>query len=448
MQVTVEKTDGLERRLHVEVPEERLEGEINDRLQSMRRTARVPGFRPGKVPLKVVAQRYGQRVRAEVVGEMLQSTFYDAVTRENLRPAGRPTFHPVEAGPGRGLSYTAVFEVYPELGPPRVEGLKVKRPRAEVTEADVARVIEELRRQRRTWEPVERAAGNGDRVVMDFEGRVGGETFEGGSGAQVPVELGAGRMLAGLEEGLMGAQAGDERTLELRFPEDYRVPELAGQPVSFQVRVHAVQEPVLPALDEAFARSLGVEEGGLEALRAAVRRNMERELRETIEARTKQAVLDALLEANTVEPPKALVDEEAGRMCALRQAELAQQGIDAEQLGLRPEMFEAQARRRIALGLLLAEIVKGNQMSADKDRIRARIEAVAATYDDPNQVVQWYYADKSRLAEVESTVLEDQVVEWLLERMQVMEEATSFDQLMRPQAASDTPAAGAPETTE
>ncbi|NIR29300.1 MAG: trigger factor [Gammaproteobacteria bacterium] len=432
MEVSVEKTEGLERRLHVEVPEERIEGEINNRLQSMRRTARVPGFRPGKVPLKVVAQRYGRQVRDEVVGEMLQSSFYDAVVKENLRPAGRPTFDPVDWQPGQGLTYTAVFEVYPELEPPRVEGLKVTRPVAEVTEADVERVIEELRSQRRTWEPGERGAEEGDRVVIDFEGRLGGETFEGGTGSKVPVELGAGRMPEALEEGLLGVQAGEERTVEVRFPENHHTEKLAGQPVTFHVKAHAVQRPVLPEAGDDLARSLGVQEGGMDALRAAVRKNMERELQETVQAQTKQRLMDALLQANTVEPPKALIKDEMERVCELRRAELAQQGIDADQLGLKPGMFEEQAHRRIALGLLLAEIVKSNHLSADKDRVRARIEAIAATYNDPQQVVQWYYADKSRLAEVESTVLEGQVVDWMLERVEITEEAMSFDELMRP----------------
>ncbi len=433
MQVSVEKTEGLERRLRVEVPEERIEGEINNRLQSMRRTARIPGFRPGKVPLKVVAQRYGRQVRDEVVGEMLQSSFYDAIVQENLRPAGRPTFDPVDWRPGEGLTYTAVFEVYPELGPPRVDGLKITRPAAEVTDADVERVIEELRTQRRSWEPVEeRGAEKGDRVVIDFEGRLEGETFEGGTGSQVPVELGAGRMPEALEEGLLGVRAGEERTLEVRFPAEHHAEKLAGQLVSFQVKVHAVQHPVLPEPGDEFARSFGVQEGGMEALRAEVRKRMQRELEETIRAQTKQRVMDALLEANTVHPPRALVREEMERMCELRRAELAHQGIDADQLGLKPEMFEDQAQRRIALGLLLAEIVKSNHLSADKGRVRARIEAIAATYDDPQQVVQWYYADKSRLAEVESTVLEEQVVDWMLERVEITEEAMSFDELMRP----------------
>jgi trigger factor len=449
MQVTVEKADGLERRLHVEIPEDRIEGEINNRLQSMRRTVRIPGFRPGKAPFKVVAQRYGRQVRDEVVGEMVQSTFYDAITKENLRPAGHPTFESADAAPGRGFAYTAVFEVYPELGPLQVEGLEITRPSVDIGDEDVERVIRDLQRSRRTWEAVERPAESGDRLVIDFEGRVEGETFEGGTGSQVPVELGAGRMVEGLEEGLVGVRAGEERTLEVQFPEDHRAEKLAGRTVSFHVKVHSVQHPVLPELDEGFARQLGVKEGGMDALRGEVRKNMERELQERIRAQTKQRIMDALLEANPVEPPRALVQGEMERMHALRRAELGQQGIDAEQLGLEPGAFEEPARRRIALGLLLAEIVKSNGLSADKDQVRARIEAIAATYDDPDQVIQWYYADKSRLAEIESTVLEDQVVNWMLERVVVTDEEQSFDELMRlGQPSAEDATADSPAPTE
>jgi len=432
MQVTVEKTGGLERRLHVEIPEERVEGEVQSRLESMRRTAKVPGFRPGKVPLKVVAQRYGRQVRDEVVGEVVRSSLYDAIAQENLRPAGSPTIEPLDAPPGEGIRYTAVFEVYPEIGTPTVEGLSITRPSAEVTDADVERMLETLRAQRKTWTPVERPAREGDRLVIDFEGRIEGETFEGGSGTQTPVELGSGRMLPGLDEGLVGIQPGEERTLELRFPDDYQAENLAGKPVSFRVVAHSVQEPVLPELDEDFARSFGVQEGGVEGLRAEVRKSMQRELEDTVRSITKRRVMDALLEANPVQPPKALVREEAERMAQLRRAELAQQGIDADQLGLEPDMFHSQAERRIALGLLLAEIVRSNNLTADPDRVRARIDAIASTYEDPSQVVSWYYADRARIAEVESTVLEDQVVDWMLERVEVKEEETSFDGLMHP----------------
>lgn len=432
MQVTLENTGRLERKLHVAIPEDRIEDEVSTRLKSMTRTAKIPGFRPGKVPLKIVAQRYGRKVREEVVGEVVRSSFYDALVKENLRPAGSPTIEPVASEPGKGVSYTAVFEVFPEIPPPEVEGLQIVRPVAEVAEADVDKMIETLRRQRQTWEAVERAATDGDRVVIDFVGTVEGEEFEGNKGTEVPVVLGAGRMLEGFESGLTGASAGESRTVEVQFPDDYRVETLAGKTAAFAVEVRRVEEPLLPDVDDEFARQLGVAEGGVEALRREVRKNLERELADAIRSTVKQGVMDALIAKNPVDPPHALVEEEKHRMFRLRIGELAQQGVDAANLGLRPDMFEEQARRRIALGLLLAEVVRANELSADQEKVRARIDTIASTYEDPQQVVSWYYADKARLAEVESTVLEDQVVDWVLERAEVTEETRSFDDLLNP----------------
>jgi len=445
MQVTVEEGSGLERRMRVEIPEDRVEGAVNERLQSMTRTARVPGFRPGKVPLKVVAQRYGRQVRDEVIGEIVRTSFYDALVQQNLRPAGSPTIDPVDSRPGEGVEYTAVFEVYPELSEPEVEGLEIARPVAEVGGADVERTIESLRRQRRRFEPVERPAREGDRVTIDFEGTIDGEPFENGSGSEVRLELGSGQPLEAIEDALAGASAGEQRSIEVDLPASYRPESLAGRRAVFEVRVSEVSEPVLPEVDDEFARTFGVGEGGAEALRAEVRRNLERELEDAIRARTKERVMDALLAANPVSPPAALVEEEMERMFRLRGGELAQQGIDPERLGLAPEMFREQAARRIALGLLLAEIVKRNGLTADEERVRERIESIASTYEEPSRVVSWYYADKARLADIESTVLEDQVVAWMLQRATVRDEQTSFDELLNPGQTSDAGASPAGE---
>ncbi len=432
MEVHVERSEGLERRLRVQVPEERVKGEVDRRLGEMARTARIPGFRPGRVPMRVLAQRFGRQVRGEVVGEIVQSSLLDALAQEKLRPAGSPVIDPLEAEPGNGVSYTAVFDVFPEITLPDLATLTVRRPVAEVTEADVDAMIETLRRQRTTWREVERAAALGDRVVADLAGSVDGEPREGLGGEGVEIELGAGRMVAGLEDGLVGVQAGEQRVVELTFPEDHGEPELAGRPVRFEVTVHRVEEPVVPEVDDALAASFGVEEGGVEAFRREVRGNMERELADALRARIRDEVMNALLAAQPVDLPRALVDEEIERQMDERRRQLAGLGIDAERLELDRAHFEEAARRRVALGLVLAEVVRSNGLQADPERVRQRVESIASTYEQPAEVVRWIYSDRSRLEPIESVVLEDQVVEWVLERARVEEQPSSFDELLNP----------------
>ena len=432
MQVTVEDTSTLERRMRVRIPEERVKGEVVRRLNSLANKVRVPGFRPGKAPLKVLEKRYGEQVRSEVVGEMVQSSFYEAVSQQQLRPAGTPTINPLQAEPGNGIDYTAIFDVYPELTSPPIESLKISRPLAEVSDADLDKMLEVLRRQRRTWQVVERAATPADRVVIDFQGSVDGQPLEKAKGEEVPVELDGSRMIEGFEEGLIGLQAGEEKTLELTFPDAHPDENLAGKAVSFAVKVHRVEEPQLPPLDDSLAPSFGVKEGGLEALRDEVRSNMTRELEEAIRAITKRRVMEALLQDQEITLPDSLVQEEIQRAIRQRKVELSHSGIDPESAGLEPAMFEEQARTRVALGLLLAEIIRSNEIKPDPERVRARIETIASTYQDPNEVINWYYGDRSRLSEIETTVLEDQVVEWILERAEVSDEASSFDEVLNP----------------
>ena len=385
MDVTVETTGALERRLKIQIPEERVQGEVDKRLLDMARSARLPGFRPGKAPVKVIRQRFGRQIRSEVVGEMVQSSFHDALVQEELQPAGMPTIDPVEASPGNGVEYVAVFDVYPNISLPPIEALEVARPRAEVEERNVDNMIETLRHQRRTWEEVERAAQSHDRVIVDFQGTVDGEPLEQGGGTEVPVELDAGRMIVGFEAGLVGVNAGDERVLDLSFPESYQAPEVAGKPVTFTVNVHRVEQSVLPEIDDEFVASFGLEEGGIDGLRAEVRSNMVRELDDSLRNLTKQRVMDALLAGNTLDLPKALIDQEIERAYQQRVTELAHAGIGADQHGLEAAMFEDQARRRVTLGLLLAEIIKVNHLDADPERVRARIETIASTYEDPER---------------------------------------------------------------
>ena len=432
MEVSVETTTGLERRMNVRVPEDSVSSKVDERLRDMVRTANIPGFRPGKVPLKVITKRYGKAVRDEVVGELVQSSFYDAITKEELRPAGGPVIDPLEAESGAGISYTAVFEVYPTFDLASIEGLAITRPIASVEDSDIDSMIETRRKQRREWNEVERAAAAGDRATIDFAGSIDGEEFDGGTAEDFPLELGSGSMIPGFEDGVTGLSASDEKTIDVTFPEDYGAEHLAGKTAQFAITVKKVEEPVLPEVDDEFVKAFGVGEGTVESFKTEVRGNMERELSNRLRTATKEAVMDQLLESNSLELPNALVDDEAGRLLASRNEELRQQGYEPESLGLTQEMFDEQARRRVALGLLLAEIIRTHELNADPDKVREVVDSIASTFEQPEQVVSYYYSDRSRLAEIESSVLEDQVVDLLLERAQVTEEQRSFDDLMNP----------------
>ncbi|GMQ95707.1 MAG: trigger factor [Gammaproteobacteria bacterium] len=432
MQVTVETTQGLERRVKVQVPENRVQGEVSKRLTNIAQSARLPGFRPGKAPMKVIARRYGKQVREEVVGEIVQSSFQDAIAQERLRPVGAPTIDPLEWEAGSGVAYTAVFDVYPEVSLPSIESLKIARPEADISDADVDRVLERLRGQRRTWEPVQRAATPGDRVLIDFQGVCAGEARDDLKSEGLAVELGAGQVFKDFEDGLVGSEAGQEVSLDLHFPADYQAGELAGKPVLFQIKVNAVEEPLLPEIDDQFATDFGIQEGGLEQLKSEVRANMQRELEEGIRSATKQRVMEALLAGRTLELPESLIKREVARSAAQHRLELAHSGIDTSDIELDPKDFEEASRRRVSLGLLVGELIKENGIKADPKVVRARIESIASTYEDPKEVVRWYYSEPARLSDVESTVLEDTVVAWILDRAEVVAEPTSFDELLNP----------------
>ncbi|MDZ7737268.1 MAG: trigger factor [Gammaproteobacteria bacterium] len=431
MQVSVEELGSLERRVRVEIPEERIAGEVENRLKDLSRTTRIDGFRPGKVPLKVVQQRYGNQVRAEVIGETVRSSLYEALTEKQLNPAGQPRIEPEQTAAGQGLTYTATFEVFPQVKPGPVSELVVERPVCEVNDADVEQMIETLRGQHKQWEPVERAAAEGDTVVVGFTGRVDGEVFEGGEAQDFQVEIGAGRLIPGFEEGLVGAGTGDTRTLKLSFPEDYGKDELAGKPVEFEVSVKQVQAAKLPELNDEFIRGFGVTEGGLDAFKAEVKRNMEREAAQAVRSRTKEAVMDALYRANSVELPAALVEAEQDRLLEQAKNNLRQYGIGEEHLqGMDRESYAEQARKRAALQLLVRELISANDFKVETSEVRELIEKNAAGYEQPEEVVNWYFADKSRLAEVEALVMEDKLVDWILQQATVTEKPYTFDALM------------------
>lgn len=439
MQVSIETTSGLERRLTVGVPAERVDVEVDNRLQKAARNVRLPGFRPGKVPLKVMRQRFGAGVRQEVLGEVVNQSFQEAVTQEKLRPAGQPSIEPRNLDPGRDLEYVATFEVFPDVQLAVPADLAVERLCATVTEADVDEIIEVFRRQQGNWEVVERAAAQGDRVNIDYTGTRDGAPFDGGSAEDTDLELGSAKMIPGFEDGIVGMRAGEEKTLQLTFPDDYHNDELKGAAVEFTIRLHEVTELVPAPVDEALFSQYGVEEGGEEQFRREVADNMSRELKNAIEAKVKQQVMDALLEAHkSLEIPRALVQQEisAMRRQMFQQFGGAQpQDLDLDSL-LPDEMFRDNAERRVKLGLLLAELISREGITANAERVRQTIEELASTYQHPQEVIDYYYGNQQQLAAVESKVLEDQVVEKLLEGADVTVRECSYHEAINQDPAA------------
>ena len=433
MQVSVEATSALERRMTVGVPAERIESAVDKSLQQTARRAKVPGFRPGKVPMSVIRQRYEGAARQEALGDLIQETFYEAVVEQKLNLAGAPSIEPKVFEKGKDLEYVATFEVFPEIKLAGFEGIAVERPQAEVGDADVDTMLDVLRKQNTRFEAVERAAENGDQITIDFVGKIDGEAFAGGSAKGVPLVLGSGRMIPGFEDALVGVKAGEERVINPTFPEDYQNLDLAGKTAEFTVNVTAVAAPALPELNDAFFALFGVKEGGLEGFRAEVRKNMERELRQAIKTKVKNQVMEGLLETNPVEVPKALIADEVNR---LRVQAVQQFGGNVKPENLPAELFEEQAKRRVVLGLIIAEIVKQNELKPDETRVRALIEEMASAYQEPEQVVAWYLKNEKQLNEVRSVVLEEQVVDTVLEKAKVTDKAVSYDEAVKPAEAS------------
>ena len=431
MQVSVENTGALERKMRIEVPEGKIAGEVMNRLQSLTRTTRIQGFRPGKAPLKIVQNRFGTKVRQEVIGEIVKSSLYEAITKEKLQPAGPPQIDHIDDGKGTDLVFTATFEIYPDITLTSIEKLELKRPVCDIDDEAVEKMIEVLRKQRRDLKPVERKAAMGDVLKVDFKGSVDGEEFEGGNAEDYEIELGAKRFIAGFEEGLVGSKAGDEATLKLKFPDDYRNEVLKGKPVEFHVHVKEVKETVLPELTDKLFASLGVHEGGLEAFREEIQRNLEREVEMTTRKQMKDEVMDALHSANTIELPQILVDSEARRIQQQLQENLRHQGLDPGAIqSAELTMFKDEAQKRVALQLIFAEIVKQNSMKVDPAKVREMIEKMASGYEDPSAVINWYYSDQKNLAEVEALALEDDIVDWVMNHAQIEDESCTFDELM------------------
>jgi len=428
MQQAVQST--LERNITVSVPREQIEAEIAARLKKLARTVKMQGFRPGHVPLKMVERHYGFQVRQEVVTDTVQKQFFDAVKTQNYRVAGYPRFQPVASGQdAKHMEYTATFEVYPEIALGDMSKFEATRPQTDVTDADIDKTLETLRKQRAKYEPVERAAAEGDLVNIDFEGLIAGQPFEGNKASNFAVVIGEGRMLPAFEAALVGLKALEQKTFPLTFPQDY-ADAVKGKTADFTVTVNQVANPVLPPLDGELAKQLGVETGDLERLRREVRQNVEKEVAKRIRTLLKEQVMDALDQAAVFEVPRALLDSEIGRMQQEAVEDLKKRGMTTENITLPPDLFAERARRRIRIGLLVAELVKRHDLQPKPEQVRKVIEEHAESFEQPDQLVRWYYSDPARLADVEALVMEDNVVEWALGNMKVADEKTAFDDLM------------------
>ena len=433
MQVSLETLGQLERRLNISVPFEQIDAEVNNRLVRASRSAKIQGFRPGKAPMKVVAQHYGAQIRDEVMGETIQSSFGNAVREQNLKVAGYPRFEP-QTGTDEDkalFKFSAVFEVYPEFTLGDLSGTELEVPSVEVTDAEVDKTIDILRKQRTTFNAVtERAAQANDRVIIDFKGTLDGVPFEGGSAENYAVWLGQGQMLPDFETAIIGTRDEETKSFDMTFPEDYHGKDVAGKTVTFEIKVKSIAEPVMPEIDGEFAKLLGVEDGDVSKMRAEVQKNVEREVKRRLLARTKENVMQALLEVNKIEVPKALIQLEVGRLQQQTANDLAARGIDPGQMQLPTQLFEQQAERRVALGLILGEIVKANDLTAKPEQVRAVVDEFAESYEDPQEVVSWYYASPERLEGPESLATEENVVQWAKTRAKAVEKTLSFDELM------------------
>jgi trigger factor len=442
MQVSVSATSGLERRMEVAVPADRITSAVEQRLKEISRTARLKGFRPGKAPLPVVRKQFGEQVRAEVVGDLMRSSLAEALSREKLTPAAGPRIEPIAIAPGSDLKYAATFEVIPEIQVKSPAAIALERPSASVEEGDIDAMLESMRRQRPVFTAVERPARETDRVTVDYTGRIGGEPFEGGDGKDVAIIIGSRQSRPELEEGLKGALAGESRTVTVMFPAELSNKTLAGNTAELALTVKTVEEQSLPAIDAEFCRGFGVEEGGVEALRAEVRKSMERELADVIRNRVRTQVLDALYAQNPIDLPRALVEEQVQQL----QIDAARRMGVREASKVPPrEPFEGPARKRVALGLLMGQIVKTEGIPVDRQRVQTRIEELAASYPNPEEARRAYQHNPEALRQVESVVLEDQVIEWVLERAKVTEapmtfkEITGFGTSAEPQSGETTP---------
>ncbi len=432
MQVSVETTSGLERQLTITVPAERIDQDVDKLVAQQARTRRLDGFRPGKVPPKVIKRMFGSAIRQDVLGQVVQETFYSAVEQEKLQPAGGPSIEFKNDKEGEDLQYVATFEVYPEIELKDLAGVELEKQTAEITDADLDKMIETLQKQQAGWTEVDRAAAEGDRVKIDFEGFIDGEAFEGGKAEGHDLVLGSGAMIPGFEAGLEGKKAGEEFDLEVSFPEDYHAENLKGKAAVFKTKVQSVSAQELPELNEEFFSRFGIEEKELDGFKAEVRKNMERELKQALKMKLKDQVFTQLLKVNAIDVPAALIDSEIDNLRRQAIQQFGGQDANIDPNMLPKEMFEDQAKRRVSVGLLVQEVVKTAELEANEDRVRETVEEMASTYQDAQQVIDWYYGNDQILNQIKSLVLEDQVVDHLAASAKVTEKAVPYEEAIQP----------------
>ena len=432
MQANLETLSALERRLSVTLPVADIDNEIESRLKRLSRTVKMHGFRPGKVPLKVVAQQYGPQVRQEVLGDAMQKSFGEAVRNQNLRVAGYPRFDLKPPADGAAeFHYSATFEVYPDVKVGDIGNASIERPHLLVSEAEVDRTIELMRKQRATYEPAQRAARNEDRVTIDFRGSIDGAEFQGSTGNGQQAVLGDGRLVPDFEANVVGVGAGESKTFDVRFPDDYHGREVAGKTARFEVTVREVASPVLPAVDAQFAKGLGVADGDIAKMRAEIRANVEREVKAKLKSNLREQVMQALLDATKMETPKGLLQMEVQRMQEGMRQELTARGVKVnDDMPLPADLFEQRARRRVNLGLIFSELVKTHNLYARPEQVRAMVDEQAQSYERPEEVVKWFYAAPERLREIESVATEDNIVAWALGVAKVTDKTVGFEELM------------------
>ncbi|NLQ16780.1 trigger factor [Marinomonas sp. M1K-6] len=435
MQVSVETTSPIERVLTISVPAARVDEKVNSEVAKTAKTIRIDGFRKGKVPVSVVKKRYGQGIRLDAVEQIMRDAYVEAIQKESIQPAGMPSIEPKNFAEGTDLEFVVKVEVYPEVVLADNAAIKVERVLSEVTDADVDTMLETLRKQNAEWTAVERASADGDQVTIDFVGYLGDEAFEGGAAEGHKLVLGSNTMIPGFESGILGAKAGEERTIAVTFPEDYQAENLKGKEASFKISVSEVAEQILPELNDAFVEKFGLEEATIGALRAEVRKNMERELNQAIKSKLKNALFEGLSSINEVEVPSALIDQEVDALRKQAAQQFGGQGFDASQLPA--ELFQDEAKKRAKLGLLISEVIKQDDLKVDDDRVRAFLEDMAQAYQEPQQVIDFYLKNKEQLAQVQSAVLEEQVVDKLLESAQVTEVTLGYEDAIKPNAQAE-----------
>ncbi|MDT3251785.1 trigger factor [Serratia sp. root2] len=428
MQVSVETTQGLGRRLSITVPADTINQAVKKELINAAKSVRIDGFRKGKVPMNIVEQRYGASVRQDVLGDAMQRSFVDAIIKEKINPAGAPNYVPGEYKEGEDFTFAVEFEVYPEVELKGLDAIEVEKPVVEVNDADVDTMLDTLRKQQATWKDSDRAAQAEDRVTVDFTGSIDGEVFEGGKASDFVLAMGQGRMIPGFEEGLVGHKAGEEFVIDVNFPDDYHAENLKGKAAKFAIVLKKVEERELPELTEEFIKRFGVADGSIEGLRAEVRKNMERELKGAVRNRIKTQAIDGLVSANDIDVPAALIDGEVDVL--RRQAAQRFGGNEKQALELPRELFEEQAKRRVVVGLLLGEVISTHDLKADEDRVKTLIEEMASAYEDPSEVVEFYSKNKELMNNMRNVALEEQAVEALLAKAKVTEKATTFSELM------------------